>query len=93
MRARLGTSLQAVLHLAGVRLKGDPDQAPKPVVAVVHCGDMEDYARHFNEGYAQAVEHFSELLTEVRSDLRSRARAKDVLGWLDDAVKAMGGVR
>lgn len=91
--SRVGTSLQAVLQLAGVRLKRDPEQAPAPVVAVVHCGDMEDYARHFNEGYAEAVGQFEQLLTEVREDLSPTAAPADFLGYLDDAVKAMGGAR
>lgn len=64
-----------------------------PVSVQVRCTDSEDYARIHNEGYATAVEQFGEMLTEVRSDLRPRANAKQVLGWLDDAVKAMGGPR
>lgn len=90
MTARLGTSLQAVLSLAGVRLKRDPEQAPQPVVAIVHCGDMEDFARASNDGFATAVEQFAELLTEAREDLSDTATAAELLGYLDDAVQAMG---
>jgi hypothetical protein len=62
-------------------------------VVVVHSGDLEKQAEHFNEGYATAVEQFAGLLVEIRSDLATMALAKDVLGWLDDAVKAMDGGR
>lgn len=50
-------------------------------------------AEHFNKGHAAAVEQFTALLAEVRADLAPMALAKDVLGWLDDAVKAMDGGR
>lgn len=89
MTARLGSSLQAVLEMAGVRWKRDP----APDAAVVHCDDMEAYARHFNEGFAEARSQFAELLTEAREDLADDATAAELLGCLDDAVKAMGGSR
>lgn len=54
-----------------------------------HVADVLD--AHVAEIRADMVEQFAGLLAEVRSDLRPRANVKDVLGWLDDAVKAMGG--
>lgn len=66
--------------------------APVEVIAV-HHHDIEKQAEHFNEGFAAAVEQFAGLLVEIRSDLATMALAKDVLGWLDDAVKAMDGGR
>lgn len=48
---------------------------------------------HLAEVRAEMVEQFAGLLAEVREDLAPRAKAKDLLGHLDDAVKAMGGAR
>lgn len=53
----------------------------------------EKRAQQYNAGYAAAVEQFAGLLADVRADLATMALAKDVLGWLDDAVKAMDGGR
>lgn len=57
----------------------------------VQCTDMEDYARIHNEGYAEAVRQFGEVLADARQDLAPEAAAGDLLAWLDDAVKAMEG--
>lgn len=66
----------------------------EPVPAIlVHLGDGEAHARHSNEGFDLAVEQFGELLKEAREDLADDATAAELLGYLDDAVKAMGGPR
>lgn len=65
--------------------------APVPVSVQVRCTDMEDYARIHNVGFGEAVEQFGELLGDARQDLASEASAGDLLAWLNEAVKAMGG--
>lgn len=55
------------------RLSPRVPPATQPVTAVVvHLGDTEDHARHFNQGYAEACEQFELLLTEAREDLAVR---------------------
>jgi hypothetical protein len=58
---------------------------------VVHHHDMEATARHFNQGYAEAVEQFESLLSEAAEDLAVEAPAGELMGYLRDAVKAMAG--
>lgn len=59
----------------------------------VQCTDMEDYARIFNEGHAEAVRQFAEVLADARQDLATPTSSGDLMAWLDDAVKAMGGAK
>lgn len=63
------------------------------VVGVVQgrCVDMEDYARIHNDGFAEAVEQFGELLNDARQDLAPGATAGELMSWLVDVVKAMNG--
>lgn len=62
---------------------------PDQIAIVQTCVDTEDYARIHNEGWDAATEQFADVFTEIRSDLADGAAAIDVLGELDDVVKAM----
>lgn len=69
-------------------LPGAPD-----TVYVVHHHDIEKHAKSFNEGFAEACEQFESLLSEAREDLVLEGPAVDLMGYLTDAIKAMGDGR
>lgn len=76
---------------------GTPSVPPGPCrictgehLVIVHHHDIEATARHFNQGFAEAVEQFESLLTEAKEDLVLDGPAVDLAGYLTDAVKAMG---
>jgi hypothetical protein len=62
----------------------------EPVTTIeVHHFDLEDTARHSNEGYAAAVQQFAEMLADTRTDLDAGTTAADVVDSLISTVEAI----